>query len=117
TLESAIASFLQAADARQDSRAADALWMAHRAARRLPKEADERAAVFAQRFIDEFPEDERAGVLRVQLATAGELAPEDAVAILLETERESPAYEIAQRHAVRLLYEMYRAAPADERDW
>ncbi len=100
-------------------RAADALWMAHRAARRAGsgEHATVESDAIAARFIDRFPDDERAGVLRVQLAAGGDLAPEDAVAILIETPRESPAYEASQRHAARLLYDMYRETPSARRDW
>lgn len=116
--DQAVAAFLQAADVREPrSRAADAMWMAHRAARRASTNAEARASEIAKRFVEEFPDDERAGVLRVQFAATAALPKEDAVAILLETPRESPAYEMGQRHAARLLYELYRAAAPDVRDW
>lgn len=102
-----------------DSRSADALWMAYRAAQRADTgdSASDLARDISQAFIERFPGDERSGVLRVQLAAAGSLPAEDALAILLDTARESPAYETARRHAARILYEQFREAPADRRDW
>ena len=99
--------------------AADALWLALRAARRAAADpaSDRRSSEIAQRFLERFPDDQRAGVLRVELAAAGGLAPEDAVVSLLDTPRDSPAYDTAQRHAARLLYDLYRSAPTEQRDW
>jgi len=121
-LTDAVDAFEQSAELSSDqARAADALWMAHRAAMRLPATSsakeNSRAASIAQQFNKRFPDDPRASVLRVQLASSGQMAPQDAVAILLETPRSSPAYEESQRHASRLLYDLYRSAPADHRDW
>lgn len=120
-LAATAAQTLQAASERfqDEDRSADALWMAHRAARRAAGEdgASSLTNAIAQAFLDRFPSDERAGVLRVQLAAGGSLGTEDAVAILLDTPRESPAYEASQRHAARLLYDLYRQAPPAQRDW
>ncbi|RMH25966.1 MAG: hypothetical protein D6693_08045 [Planctomycetota bacterium] len=101
------------------ARAADAMWLAYRAARRAAGDPDRDGLVLdvASAFLDAFPDDRRADVLRVQLAATGGLGPEDAVAALLDTPRDSPAYETARRHAARLLYDLYRSAPTQERDW
>lgn len=102
----------------QPSPAADSLWLALRAAERLElADAAARAAEVAREFIERFPDDRRAGVLRVRLAAEGALDPRDALAVLLDTPTDSPAYETAQRQAARTQYDIYRAAPADRRNW
>ena len=118
-LTSAIDWLRRASSWRTDpARAADALWLAHRAARRLSgAEASRVAGAIADEFFARFPDDPRSGVLRVERAAEGALSKEDAVEILLDTSRDSPAFESAQRRAARLLYDLYRAAPPDRRDW
>lgn len=117
----AIDAFQQATSlATTPAKAADAMWMAHRAARRLPGESDAengRAVAIGKTFIERFPADERSSVLRVRIAAEGGLPPADAVTALLDTPRESPAFEASRRYAARLLYDLYRNAPPDDRDW
>ncbi len=103
---------------RDPSVAADSLWLALRSAERLDADASSsRTEELAREFLERFPDDRRAGVLRVRLAADGALDPRDALAVLLDTPSDSPAYETARRQAARMQYDIYRAAAADRRQW
>ncbi len=103
---------------RVPSAAADSLWLALRAAERLDADASaSRSEELAREFLERFPDDRRAGVLRVRLAVEGAMDPRDALAVLLDTPGDSPAYETARRQAVRIQYDIYRTATGDRRNW
>lgn len=102
-------------------RAADALWMAIRAAEAAALEPRASPDLTARRdrllaaFVGAHPLDARAAEvsLRRALATQG---PSEAMAReLLSIPESSPAYLPARREAARVLYENFRTAPESER--
>jgi len=68
-------------------------------------------------YLQSYPTTERAAKLLLRQATAGLIAEEEAVAILLRVDQESPLYEGARRHAAGLLYRIYRRAHGSDRDF
>ncbi len=77
----------------------------------------ERRQALIARFLEEHPDHERAGLMLFKQATAGDLPPDEAVALLLRVSQGSPAHEPARRQAANLLYDLRGRASAEQRDW
>ncbi|MCB9839154.1 MAG: hypothetical protein H6813_07445 [Phycisphaeraceae bacterium] len=71
----------------------------------------------AMRFLERFPEDHRAGALLVKLATSGDVADEQAVALLQRVPESAESVDAAHRLAARKLYALYRSARPNQRQW
>lgn len=68
-------------------------------------------------FLRTYPRTERAAKLLLRQASEGLVTEEDAVAILLSVDRESPLHDACRRLAASLLYSIYRRARGTDRDF
>lgn len=105
-------------------RAAEAMWMAVRSLQeaidRKPKNREELIALRASlsdRFIANYPDDDRSAALMLSKATTSEVSASDAIDALLRVPETSSVYEASRRQAARLAYEAFRNAVPAERDW
>ncbi len=71
----------------------------------------------AMRFLEQFPEDARAGTLLIRLATSDDVPDEQAVALLQRVPTSAESSDAAKRLAARKLYTLYRTARSSQRQW
>lgn len=125
-LDEAVERYLWVAqNAPGESRRAEAVWRAisaldlsmdHPAAPARPDQRARRREELVQRFLDSYPNDDRAGALLVRRIAQGDMAPEQAVDRLLEIPPESAVAPAARREALRTLYRLYRGSASAARE-
>lgn len=108
----------------EESRAADALWMAIRALDiEIERAGDPESALakhrdeLIDRFLKGYPDHDRAAAMTLRLATGGAVPARRAIDLLLEVPEDSTLFETARRHATRLSYQLYRESTSSDRDW
>lgn len=71
----------------------------------------------SDRFIANFPEDDRSAALMLNRASNAEVSATDAIDALMRVPETSSVYEASRRQAARLAYDAFRSAVPAERDW